>query len=116
MKQHITAEQLNELSTVAKNNLDNWFARQPYQYTITAVQKIGKTGFKNHTPLLTIGQMIEFIQELSNNKTDYIDNYFDHQIHGNGRTGYDTDLSIGWSGTIELCDVLWKMVSQILNK
>ncbi len=50
MKQHITIDQLNELSLEARLKLGKWLFSPP-------------NTFNNELPLLSIGQMIEFLLE-----------------------------------------------------
>lgn len=119
MRQHITTKQLKELT---ESQLLKYAEVTKKYCTLSPIKNMpnGDGTFTDmvetaRLPHLSIGQMIEFLQENSKNKTDYIDNYFGHQIHGDGKSGYDTSLSIGWSGYDELCDALWEAVKQVIK-
>lgn len=108
MKQRTTEQQWNELDSKGQLVLAKKFGdgiEKPEFYIDNECVYIG----------LTIGEMIEFLQEFSKNDANYIDSYFDHQIHWGGESGYDTSLSIGWSAYNELCDALWEAVKEVLN-
>lgn len=115
MKQHITVEQLRELSDKGKRKLKNWF-KKTYGYDL--VEEItgqpGKEsciicGLPYYT--LSIGQMIEYLMETNNYFSDsYIDDSFEHTI---STVNYG-ELELGWRG--ELCDKLWELVKNDLEK
>lgn len=114
MKQHITVSQLNQLNKKGKKRLDEWFCRQPYTYTLTSIQKVGETGFKNNSPLLSIGQMIEFLDE----NGFYIDNFMEQFISKDKKYWEITYLWLDRAHVVsktELCDALWEAVKEVLN-
>lgn len=110
MKQHITVEQLNELSKKGKGNLGHWFYQK---------QDLSH-GEDPKNLLLSIGQMIEFLDEyFSKEKRD-----FDIRIHSAG-TAWKypgqrlVDLSIityEIEDEVELCDALWEACKEVLEK
>lgn len=87
MKQHITVEQLNELSVAAKSNLREW------------------SKDKGYIPLPSIGQMIEFLGE---HQMVSINQYQD------GWEVYKKENKDPYHE--ELCDSLWEAVKQVLEK
>lgn len=60
MKQHITIEQLNELSDKGKERLRKWVKDNGY-YNESADKLSKKMGFRSDGTLLSIGQMIELL-------------------------------------------------------
>jgi len=90
MKQHITIDQLNELSEKGTSRLIHWV--EDHGYANGGWTKAG---------LLSIGQMIEFLGE---------------------KEAFDDD----WQGSIilpcrfdevdRLCDALWEVVKEVLEK
>lgn len=91
MKQHITADQLNELSDKAKEKLREWWSSE------------GK-------PLLSIGQLIEFL--------DIYENNFEFEkMHGYWeiRRKLDLDYYQVKETAQELCDALWQAVKEVLE-
>lgn len=109
MKQHITSDQLNELSDKAKNKL--WKMAEPHDYEFNEMganvcnrcgnfQSIPDFPGKC-LPLLSIGQMIEFLVD---NNSPMIKNDM-------GTIG-----SFEWvAGSEELCDDLWEAVKEVLE-
>lgn len=84
MKQHITSEQLNELSSKGNKKLSDW-----------SFEHIQRT-IKPLTPLLSIGQMLQF-------------------AHDKGYKGHWV-LSFSSEDSIyELCDDLWVEIRYYLN-
>lgn len=127
MKQHITIEQLNELSDSAKSALRDWCkddqgsmwafyekaVNKWYDYSISgddsSAGKVirypsGKEG--KAYPLLSIGQMIEFLKNETNFNIDY--------------SGLDDTWGVRLEekefGNKELCDALWSAVKTVLEK
>ena len=84
MKQHITIEQLNELNDKQKKELEDW----TFEHIIMTQKKF--------IPLLSIGQMIEFLG---------IDYY--HAIAEYG--------GIDWVEPDKMCDELWEAVKEVLD-
>lgn len=129
MKQRITITQLNELRDEQKQKLREWWQPQPYDvyvahestvhiaigslYSGTMEQVIdfgdqfGRNHYKSRClPLLSIGQMVELIQQEC------------HLFKGIERSVYNTwYVSIGivaYGYKEEICDALWEAVVKIL--
>lgn len=116
MKQSITAKQLNELSDGSKEKLREWWKPKEgdlYLSVQTALSwnqkklpKPFKSVFKNGSPyedeisiaypLLSIGQMIEFINDNDQN--------------------WRLDSCLTGSIIIYACDDLWEVVKEVLEK
>lgn len=121
MKQHITVGQLNELSKEAKEKLREWWKPErldrvkddgiegEYYLTdystefdgwIVEDEETRHAGWKKGMlPLLSIGQMIEFLDSEDMRWHSYV---------------VDTNTG-GLSYDDELCDALWEEVRRILN-
>ncbi len=114
MKQHITIEQLKELSKKQKKRLQNWWVPVEGDHFITQDLRSDIVGDiyiyslrddwnesiepnNKSYPLLSIGQMIEFIGD---DWTRSLEN-----CKGYVNTTPD-----------ELCDALWDMIKQLLNE
>ena len=106
MKQHIIEGQLRELSDSQKMSLLKFVRREDdYQVKYGKVKSWpeidGKNGGAIYLPLLSIGQMLEF---LIGNDWEY---YFELNKK---RVG----IEFKWDG--ELCDALWEAVKEVLNE
>ena len=114
MKQHITEKQLNELSKKGKKILKDWYWKK-----LSVVEQLVENssyleGIEYDKPLLSIGQMIEFLQEKQ--KTGFYEIAFTYQrsiqklrfIHYKFKE-FDKTYNQ------ELCDALWKAVKEVLN-
>lgn len=124
MKQHITVEQLNELSEKGKEKLrkwwkpivGDWFDDDGYMRIIPDDETKGAFVLNSfHTPLLSIGQMIEFLDEHYKWKK-----YFSMTHHGlwsiiDGSYTQPLEGRCAW-GKGELCDALWIGVKEVLEK
>jgi hypothetical protein len=130
MKQHITVEQLNEVSENGKNILRKWWkpAVGDMVYWNDIYGPLTKNGEgywddmensdfnkNDYSPLLSIGQMVEFLDEYLFQKKD------DWSIHV-GKGGYmfvtakETIKRQPKEGLeIKLCDALWKAVKEVLT-
>lgn len=105
MKQHITPEQINELSFKAKKAYEEWYkshfdiwSNRIYVYE----DENGVT--QSDLPLLSIGQMIEFLYDhrpIKGNKTCYLPESFGDEY--------------GLPYPEEMCDDLWEAVKEKLN-
>lgn len=108
MKQHITVEQLNELTKNARLKLKKWYYPKKaegdkicYDHPIVPHFKNKVLYFGFHAiqgdplPLLSVGQMIEFIIQHNKPKIKMV-----HQIT--------------WIDGQEPCDVLWEEVKEVL--
>jgi truncated hemoglobin YjbI len=93
MKQRITEGQLSKLTDEQKERLIEWY-QSIEDYT--------------RTPLLSIGQMIQFIQEKKPQLKGISKNRFDKWF-----VNLDTGM-LGYKD--ELCDALWEAVRQILKE
>lgn len=97
MKQHITIQQLKELTEKQCDRLLPWLVKKGYQRE------------------LSIGQMIEFI---INNERKECDIFIERII----KWRFEGDHGIIWGserGTLEydeLCDALWEAVKVVLNE
>lgn len=122
MKQHITIEQLNELTDKGRERLREWWKPKtlgelfydpehgyvawnpstPMKMRIAEVEPL---------PILSIGQMIEFLGQ----KTIEIDAY--EQRWDSWAVGvWERDgMSIRHESS-ELCDALWEAVKEVLEK
>ena len=100
MKQHISVEQLNELSDKGKEKLRKWVLEKRYYSTLNPIRN-------KELPLLSIGQMIEFL---------------DYRVKGwqytNDPLGKYWTI---WSSTDkkfeskELADALWEACKKVLK-
>ena len=126
MKQHITVEQLNELSEKSKEKLWDWCLE---------IGRIGTEYKKEHKdcpsphtgdcvtyvlPLLSIGQMIEFLDEHTNLRiTKYIitPNEIDKQDLWEIETRVSPVFKYNdlYTRSEKLCDALWEAVKEVLN-
>lgn len=111
MKQNITEEQLNELSQKQKLNLFTWWSSNYHLKPVPESQ--GKYLYGNNM-LLSIGQMIEFLNEHLKR------NMFIYQVYKQTQvplqTKWKVQNEINEPSDIELCDTLWKAVKDILEK
>ena len=87
MKQHITVKQLDELEE--KEKLEKWCFRKRYFNSRIPERLV--------MPLLSIGQMIEFLYE---HKYDY----------------GDVDFLTFDDSTPDICDALWEAVKEVLEQ
>ncbi len=128
MKQHITTKQLNELSEKRKEKLREWWKPKegdwvayyeagespvPYKYKTLIIGnnlKLEKKR-KNVCPLLSIGQMIEF---LGDNKVKLFFTFNNDIGWAGGGTRYSS-ITLEKHGKDELCDVLWEAVKEALK-
>lgn len=103
MKQHITEEQLNELSEKGKERLRKWWKPKEYDLYMNEEGEVSSVWCceddvtSTDMPLLSIGQMIEFLNEY-------------------GEIYLGTVKIITWEPTQELFDVLWQSVKEVLEK
>lgn len=112
MKQHITIEQLNELSPKAKEKLRQWLGDPRKLATRENPNEEEKMILDNYLdlPLLSIGLMIEFLDE-----HDY--NWHDDAFTDDGGVG-DDNWEEFWvrRKDRELCDALFEAVKQVLEE
>lgn len=102
MKQHITKTQLSKLSSFGKGKLRKWLDenRKYKKFPYLIIPFVGGTGL---LPLLSIGQMIEFLgQELS--------------LFGTPDGYWAVDIpSPEQKQSKELVDALWEAVKEVLK-
>ncbi len=105
MKQYINPEQLKELSSEKQEVLTKWFMEKGYDDESTM-------------PLLTIGQMIEFLDENATERysrlamaraPSTVKGFVRKWIIGQYNEGFEDAEMIE-----ELCDALWVTVKKIL--
>ena len=123
MKQHITVEQLNELSEKGKEKLrkwwkpivGDWFDDDGYMRIIPDDETKGAFVLNSfHTPLLSIGQMIEFLDFGNDFSIEYEESNDSWRIYwGLPKKQYKSGNPYGDS---ELCDSLWEACREILDK
>lgn len=112
MKQHITPEQLNELSEKGRERLRKWW--KPDFDTITYYdaktdKKVKSEPLTEHLPLLSIGQMIEFLGDLDwFVAEDALERVFVDDMYP------DHTLLMASPGTY--CDALWEAVKEELER
>lgn len=94
MKQEITIEQFMELSPEHKGKLWDWSQAGGRFYLVTSKDK------QSIYPLLSIGQMIEFIME--NSPYPYFTEHYER-------------FSIKWNADEGICDALWEIIKEILK-
>ena len=114
MKQNISAEQLNELSNGGGEKLRKWWKprwgdlyKSKYGEHVIEVEGQGNPAlsgteddYGDDLPLLSIGQMIEFLGD------DWYFEVFTANDIGDVLKSYDG----------ELCDSLWEAVKEVLEK
>ncbi len=122
MKQHIIRDQLNELSEQGKKKLREWSQDLDSDFELTEEND-------NGLPLLSIGQMIEFLE----NKFGKGMGIYGYPVNHSPKVpngGYaikiipeENDVGIFGSrdgylseGQEELCDALWETVKEILKR
>lgn len=120
MKQNITIDQLNELSKKGKERLRRWWKPQYGDQYFPSLNFIDLYGWcldpkgeekqlkhlkKKHYPLLSIGQMIEFLVENYPTGDLAIEIYLGEMFIK--ATRFDTK---------DICDALWEAVKEILEK
>lgn len=121
MKQCIEFDQLEELSEKQRERLDEWWKNN---YRGIAIENGGDTycdggdcscdgeghgSYYDHFPLLSIGQMIEFLEEEYNTSMASWQGWAITIDQGRGINvhGYENK---------ELCDALWSAVKDVLNQ
>lgn len=121
MKQHIEVTQSNELGDKAKERLRGWWRPQVGDFwNDDGYERCVDSDYKQgiyDNPLLSIGQMIEFLDE---NKEEFDVIYKTRNEWGVGsyeRDGYNGDFIYSFVEYCdELCDALWEAVKDTLEK
>jgi len=107
MKQHITVQDLNQLSKTGKKRLRNWCKGKGYGKNELVEWENGEKTFLPFD-ILSIGQMIEFLDE----EDDYFKTWY---RQGNSKVS-KTNKTISWEYNEELCDDLWQEVTKVLER
>ncbi len=117
MKQHISIEQLNELSDKGKEKLLDWWQGSTEG---ALIDNLGGCGDDEHcayrltcfedVPPLSIGQMIEILDEYKEIEQ------FDPIPSSAYVSQRFTYKRIIWIKDIEFCDHLWQAVKEVLEK
>lgn len=146
MKQHITKEQLSELSLKAQDRLYDWYKSKSVipggnpDYPVCDANKSDhfvfyrKAGSNSsyilRIPLLTIGQMIEFLEDHRETWSWSLHSFYEGQ-YGTQEEGTPDYRKRKWLWTVErwtsngvinkdydgeLCDALWNAVKEELEK
>ncbi len=116
MKQNITVEQIDELSEKGKKRLKKWAISHKFAYIYDDRYVFGVPFGWNDLPLLSIGQMIQFLDEKWGNiyfpilrktkrrKRGKADEWNITMYNGKPRIYYK-----------ELADALWEATKEVLN-
>jgi hypothetical protein len=129
MKQNITTDQLAQLSDKQRYNLVSWCFKNDYFTRIPVPGEAARfTDLKKgislviDEPLLSIGQMIEFLEERGSD-TLIDDMLINDRVGGGctievtdpqGNKEWDSGFVIDWDRRVELCDALWEAVKEAL--
>ena len=100
MKQNITVEQLNELSAKGKEKLRKWCEEKDYG---DYIRSNGPNTRELELPLLSIGQMIEFLDE--HKRKLRVSAVFQSWELGKS----------GGGGDVNPCDALWEACKETLK-
>ena len=121
MKQHITVEQFDELGNKQRQLLRDWWRPRPgdhayfegrYKVMIEAdTPFVGTSGVKYY-PILSIGQMIEFLSDKGNNFWISYNRNPMLWSYTKGKTPHPEDQNT----VPEICDALWEAVKEELEK
>ena len=114
MKQHITPDDLAQLSQGQREKLIEWFKSKDYFPQFTQPTMMLESFDTLFARVLGIGQMIEFLQE---NWNDWYMSYQDTTCNWYVRLGYLPDIE---KPRLEYCeeeltDALWEAVKEVLN-
>lgn len=111
IKQNITREQLEELTDYQMEKLfDYWWndeVKPRNKHTPTEYIEYG-IGTKYKLPLMSIEDMIEYLQQLN------LPLKFVLNLKPNGK--WYVENYYGFSEQEELCDCLWELTKEVLNK
>lgn len=109
MRQHITPQQQKELSKKEMKRYDVWYREHyaPYAEDDVYIYEDEKGITQYQFPPLSIGQMIEFLDE-HGPKTVEVETSERNLIGAE-------NFFIVWDGE-ELCDALWRACKQVLEK
>lgn len=129
MKQHISSEDLEQLSEKGRERLREWwkplawhviYAPDLYDGVLSSVADIPYGTLKDYYPLLSIGQMIEFLDEhIDSSISSLAIDRGEHQWHVYALDSIPIKPGIGNGravSTPELCDALWEATKQVLER
>jgi len=105
MKQCITINQLNELTDKGKERLREWWAKKGLSRGL----KDGD-GFYTALPILSVGQMIEFLDE--NRSYPVVNDESGELLSGCIEI---KNATIWWDEETNLCDALWEACREVLS-
>lgn len=114
MKQHIDKQQLEQLSSNGRTKLDQWAISKDYiEWTNQCNDHECNCAYTTD-PLLSIGQMIEFLDEqdscneinIANDGGRYSNEHYQWTVYS-----CDSDTN-----KPELCDALWEACKQLLEE
>ena len=119
MKQHITPKQLNELSGKGKRRLWEWWKPEKGNFCYPSLKANSvkmcrfdefnkRSGSRYNYPLLSIGQMLEFLEENTESQFSIFRRTLDWKFI---YEGVDYGKIVGG----ELCDALWEAVKERLE-
>lgn len=107
MKQHITRKQLNELSKLGRKKYRHLY---PNNLGYSSAQW-------RLVPLLSIGQMIEFLDEKGEFKKIFrLWSKSEKKTAGKKYLPWMVDVSTHAVSSAKLCDALWEAVKEVLNE
>lgn len=132
MKQQITEKQLNDLSKSGQEKLLEWWKPKEGDFIVDLSNPTHTFCFwphtgglgKNYLPILSIGQMIEFLEDYANQE-----NYGEWVKFGLSKnkdwnvfmapaqwSKTDKKLEFSTNPHPELCDALWEAVKEAFNE
>jgi hypothetical protein len=115
MKQHITSDQLNELSEKQLKKLIAWVKGKRFltNYNNTTGTCIDHDYWQGHT-LLSIGKMMEFLEESEHFPVISKSNFMTSEVR-EWVSGWHLDFNQKEITSDELCDALWETVKEVLE-
>ena len=124
MKQHITVEQFKELDIEQKEKIKKIMNLKERDDILLWCN--GKEKYSGEVwcwegekfPLLSIGQMIEFLMKNTNGRVKDLEDKVDKVAGWVSKFAFgktDSPVIIAWKEE-ELCDALWKSVKEVLKK
>ena len=107
MKQRITIEQISELSEKGREKLNGWSSLNGHFYKPF-----------EYPPLLSIGEMIEFLCEDLSKRKISLNISFDSRYGSGQFISFDDGTTTLWEYDFEnkeLCNALWEAVKEVLE-
>ena len=123
MKQHITTEQINGLSKKGQGRLrrwwkprdGDWYAHSSHRAWFTMLAHgAAKLEKNDNLPLLSIGQIIEFLDDTTGENFRTVGSK-DVSQRSIGSPWHHW-FTIHWNEDMELCDALWEAVKEVLEE